>query len=95
MDTVRSEAVYLRHRVRESLAMAEAAASPCARLAHEMLARLYGEAIDALSARPILHIVPSMAKALPRTVGMQVSQSLATSVESAPLQRCVSATLVS
>ncbi|KTT68291.1 hypothetical protein NS319_14670 [Sphingomonas sanguinis] len=32
--------------------MAAAAAGPCAQIAHLTLARLYGEAIDALIARP-------------------------------------------
>lgn len=32
--------------------MAAAVAEPCARIAHLTLARLYGEAIDALIARP-------------------------------------------
>jgi hypothetical protein len=46
-----SEIAYFRRRMRTSLVMAAAAAGPCAEIAHQTLARLYGEAIESLSAR--------------------------------------------
>lgn len=55
-----TETRYLRRRVADSLAMATAAVSPCAQIAHMTLARLYGEAIDTLIARPVrpnLHLI--------------------------------------
>ena len=52
MTERKAETQYLRRRVADSLAMAAAAAGPCAQIAHLTLARLYGEGIDALIARP-------------------------------------------
>lgn len=49
-----SEIAYFRRRMQTSLAMAAAASGPCAQIAHQTLARLYGEAIEALSARMLL-----------------------------------------
>jgi len=50
MNDRKAEILYLRRRVADSLAMATAAAGPCAKAAHRTLARLYGEAIDTLAA---------------------------------------------
>ncbi|HXH15946.1 MAG TPA: hypothetical protein VNJ10_07405 [Sphingomonas sp.] len=52
MDGRKAETLYLSGRAADSLARAAAAASPCAQIAHLTLARLYGEAIDALVTRP-------------------------------------------
>ena len=52
MTERKAETQYLRGRLEDSLAMAAAAAGPCAQIAHLTLARLYGEEIDALIARP-------------------------------------------
>lgn len=46
MDARKAETLYLSGRVSESLAMAAAAAGPCAKIAHLTLARLYGEAMS-------------------------------------------------
>ena len=53
MNDDRTETRYLRRRLAESLAMAAAAVSPCAQIAHMTLARLYGEAMETLTARPV------------------------------------------
>lgn len=53
MDDRKAESLYLGRRVSESFAMAAAAAEPCAQIAHMQLAKLYGEAIDTLVARPL------------------------------------------
>lgn len=52
MDDRATQTLYLRRRASESLAMAVAAAGPCARIAHLTLARLYGEAVVTLLAQP-------------------------------------------
>ena len=57
MTTI-SEIAHLRGRMRTSLVMAAAATGPCAQMAHQKLARLYGEEIDALSARMLSKPLP-------------------------------------
>ncbi|MGU3390795.1 hypothetical protein [Sphingomonas sp. M1A8_2b] len=52
MDGREAEPLYLSGRVADSLAMAAAAAGPCSQIVHLTLARLYGEALDALVVRP-------------------------------------------
>lgn len=49
MNAVDTEMLYLTRRLTATRAMADAAAGPCARVAHERLAHLYGEALAALS----------------------------------------------
>lgn len=66
MDRRKTESLYLTRRVSDSLAMAAAASGPCAHLAHMTLAKLYGEALDALDAqakRPTLQALFSKAGA--------------------------------
>lgn len=63
MDARKAETLYLSGRVSDSLAMAAAAAGPCAQIAHLALARLYGEAIDALVVRPGIPTSPSRSAA--------------------------------
>ena len=50
MDAIHTEMLYFQRRLDATLAMAEAAAGPCARVAHETLAQLYGETLEALAA---------------------------------------------
>lgn len=68
MDHATAETLYLRRRIRQSLAMAAAANGPCAQIAHETLARLYAEALDAIPVplvrRAILSLRPGGASAL-------------------------------
>ena len=84
MYGVRTETPYLRRRLRESLAMAETASGPCARLAHEMLARLYAEKIEALSALPILHDVDAVTVSVQLSIGPKASHLLVTSRKTLP-----------
>ena len=93
MDSVSAESLYLRRRVRESLIMAECASGPCARLAHETLARLFGKAIEALVARPTLHVVKANVP-VSRSVSTEASHFRVASPKLVPAQRCVSAKLV-
>ncbi|MBE2991933.1 hypothetical protein IFR23_07880 [Sphingomonas sp. CFBP 13603] len=51
MNAIHTEMRYFQRRLDDTLAMADAAAGPCARKAHQLLARLYGEALDALLAQ--------------------------------------------
>lgn len=51
MNAIDIEMRYFQRRLTATRAMADAAAGPCARVAHERLAHLYGEALAALSAR--------------------------------------------
>jgi hypothetical protein len=50
MNAIHTEMLYFQRRLDATQAMADAAAGPCARVAHETLARLYGETLDALAA---------------------------------------------
>jgi hypothetical protein len=49
MNIIYAEMLYFQRRLDATQAMVDAAAGPCARRAHELLARLYGEVIAALS----------------------------------------------
>jgi hypothetical protein len=60
MNDRKNETRYLSKRLTDSLDMAAAAAGPCAQIAHLTLARLYGEAIDALIARPCIQTFHSL-----------------------------------
>lgn len=51
MNAIDTEMLYYKQRLDATQAMVDAAAGPCARVAHEMLARLYGETLEALSAQ--------------------------------------------
>ncbi|MEG8042932.1 hypothetical protein QP164_09350 [Sphingomonas sp. LR59] len=50
MNAIHTEMLYFQRRLNATRAMADAAAGPCARVAHETLARLYGETLAALAA---------------------------------------------
>ncbi len=50
MNAIHTEMLYFQRRLDATRAMAEAAAGPCAQIAHETLARLYGETLEALAA---------------------------------------------
>lgn len=50
MTAIHTEMLYFQRRLDATRAMADAAAGPCARLAHETLARLYGETLAVLAA---------------------------------------------
>ncbi|RXD07074.1 hypothetical protein EQZ23_03045 [Sphingomonas sp. UV9] len=50
MNAIHTEMLYFQRRLDATRVMADAAAGPCARLAHETLARLYGETLAALAA---------------------------------------------
>ena len=50
MNAIHTEMLYFQRRLDATRAMANAAAGPCARMAHETLARLYGETLAALGA---------------------------------------------
>ncbi len=67
MNSIHTEMLYFQRRLNATRAMADAAAGPCARVAHETLARLYGETLAALAATlPCLMTEP--AAAIPRRV---------------------------
>ena len=51
MNAIHTEMLYFQRRLDATQAMADAAAGPCARVAHETLVRLYAETLDALAAR--------------------------------------------
>ncbi len=51
MNAIHTEMLYFQRRLDATRAMADAAAGPCARRAHELLAQLYGETLAALSVR--------------------------------------------
>ena len=51
MNAIHTEMLYFQRRLDATQAMADAAAGPCARRAHELLAHLYGETLDALAIR--------------------------------------------
>lgn len=62
MNAIHTEMLYFQRRLDATQAMADAAAGPCARAAHETLARLYGETLDALAATlPGLVLEPMVA----------------------------------
>lgn len=67
MNAIHTEILYFRRRLDATLAMADAAAGPCARVVHETLARLYGDRLEALVATlPCLVVEPVVA--IPRRV---------------------------
>ena len=51
MNAIHTEMLYFKRRLDATRAMADAAAGPCARRAHELLAHLYGETLEALSVK--------------------------------------------
>lgn len=57
MNAVQTEIRYFQRRLHATQVMADAAAGPCARKAHELLARLYGETLEALSAQAASRVV--------------------------------------
>lgn len=57
MNAIHTEMRYFQRRLDATRAMADAAAGPCARVAHETLARLYAETLEALSVRAAALIV--------------------------------------
>lgn len=64
MNAIHTEILYFQRRFDATRAMADAAAGPCARRAHELLAQLYGENLEALSdqaAGLIAEPVPTLA----------------------------------
>lgn len=63
MTAIHTEMLYFQRRLDATRAMADAATGPCARLAHETLARLYGETLAALAAT-----LPSPIATIPRRV---------------------------
>ena len=67
MNAIHTEMLYFQRRLDATRAMADAAAGPCARMAHETLARLYGETLAALGATLPCLIAEPMA-AIPRRV---------------------------
>ena len=50
MNAIHTEMLYVQRRLAATRAMADAAAGPCARAAHETLAGLYAARLDALAA---------------------------------------------
>ena len=59
MNAIHTEMLYFQRRLDATQAMADAAAGQCARVAHETLARLYGETLDTLAATlPRLAVEP-------------------------------------
>jgi hypothetical protein len=73
MNAIHTEMLYFQRRLDDTLALAAAAAGPCARVAHETLARLYGETLDVLSVEsfdmsiePLLVFAPRGARTAPR-----------------------------
>ncbi len=61
MNAIHTEMRYLQRRRDAALVMADAAAGPCARKAHELLAQLYGKALDAL----VIEVLPAPTRRLP------------------------------
>ncbi|MES3152701.1 hypothetical protein [Sphingomonas faeni] len=73
MNAIHTEILYFQRRLGATRAMADAAAGPCARRAHELLAQLYGEALAALSieaaglvVEPVLTLAVRSIRAAPR-----------------------------
>ena len=73
MNAIHTEMLYFQRRLDATRAMADAAAGPCARRAHELLAHLYGETLDALSGaaaglvvEPVLTCAARSIRTLPR-----------------------------
>ena len=61
MNAIHTEMLYFQRRLDATQAMADAAAGPCARVAHETLARLYGETLEELAATlPCLALEPAI-----------------------------------
>jgi hypothetical protein len=74
MNAIQTEIFYFQRRLNATQAMADAAAGSCARVAHETLARLYGETLEALSIQaaslmgePVLTFAVRGLRAAPRT----------------------------
>ena len=62
MNAIQTEMLYIQRRLAATRAMADAAAGPCARAAHETLAELYAARLDALAATvPCLIAEPAVA----------------------------------
>ena len=62
MNAIQTEMLYIQRRLAATSAMADAAAGPCARAAHETLARLYAARLNALAAAvPCLITEPPVA----------------------------------
>lgn len=66
MNAIHTEMRYLQRRLDATLMMADAAAEPCARKAHELLAQLYGEALDAL----LIEVSPAPARRPPMSLAI-------------------------
>ncbi len=77
MNAIHIEMLYFQRRLDATQAMADAAAGPCARRAHELLAHLYGETLNALAIRasieaadrvvePVLKFAARSIRTLPR-----------------------------
>ncbi|RZT56228.1 hypothetical protein EV283_0270 [Sphingomonas sp. BK036] len=71
MNAIQTEMLYVQHRLAATRAMADAAAGPCARAAHETLARLYAARLDALAAT-VLCLIAEPAVATPRRAVLPV-----------------------
>lgn len=69
MNAIHTEILYFQRRLDATRAMADSAARPCARRAHELLAQLYGETLEALSVQAAGLIVGPGSTLAVRSIG--------------------------
>ncbi|RMB56003.1 hypothetical protein C8J44_1269 [Sphingomonas sp. PP-CE-3A-406] len=69
MNAIHTEILYFQRRLDATRAMADAAAGPCARRAHELLAQLYGETLEALSVQAVGLIAEPVLTLAVRSIG--------------------------